>query len=747
MDECPPPPTVARPCPRRRSGTCSTGWAPAAPAPSWRGCARPADPWRGSPASSSPGSIAEDPLAAQIDGWFPDLTRSFTQIWSDDRTGTKQAWEYGRDLANRSLLRRIHSRRSLLENMVDFWSNHLHVSSEHFPAFAHRPSYDALLRRHALGSFETLLTEATLHPAMVLYLDTWLSERDHPNENHGRELLELHTVGRTAGYTEAMVKDSARILSGHTVRSGWSGSATDPWAPYYDPGKHALGSVTVLGFRHANDDPPTDAAVARAYLPYLARHPSTARRIARKLCVRFVADDPPEALVDSVAQAYLDSATSITATLRALVRSRDFRASVGRKATHPVRRPRPHRAGARDPPRRPRRHRGRLRPLAGLDAGVDAALPVAPARRLPRRRGSWGSATRMLNVLAACTGRSRRLLAQPGRDLPHAGLVAARAPIRFDLLVDHLCRLLLGRRSSATLLQAACDGHRRRPRARSSPPHPRSPWKMPRLLAGPARLPRPHDPVTELDHDDRPPVGHYPPRPGCCADSRPRRGSPGGGSWRAVAAGAAAGVSTSVFGDAVRQAVVRRRDRRQRAWWCSASAAASTGSASWSPTATRRTPRRGPASPSRAGRCSRPARIFGLHPELAPLQWLWSAGELAAVHAVGLPVPNRSHFEAMELVEDADPGSAERRGWVNRMVGLGGAPAASEAVHIGDAMPPTMISGPTPSVATRTLRDVRVAGSRRAAGQPRAGASCRLMWDRGTAARSARAASSALRRG
>ena len=102
---------------------------------------------------------------------------------------------------------------------------------------------------------------------------------------------------------------------------------------------------------------------------------------------------------------------------------------------------------------------------------------------------------------------------------------------------------------------------------------------------------------------------------------------------------------------------------------------------------------------------------FGLHPKLAPLGWLWDAGDMAAVHAVGLPVPNRSHFEAMELVEDADPGSAERRGWVNRMVGLGGAPTAADAVHLGDAMAPAMIGGPTPTVATRSLMDVRVAGS------------------------------------
>ena len=68
--------------------------------------------------------------------------------------------------------------------------------------------------------------------------------------------------------------------------------------------------------------------------------------------------------------------------------------------------------------------------------------------------------------------------------------------------------------------------------------------------------------------------------------------------------------------------------------------------------------------------------MFGLHPKMAPLSGCATSGELAAVHAVGLPVPNRSHFSAMEEIEDADPGSLARRGWVNRMIGLNDAPTA-----------------------------------------------------------------------
>lgn len=201
-----------------------------------------------------------------------------------------------------------------------------------------------------------------------------------------------------------------------------------------------------------------------------------------------------------------------------------------------------------------------------------------------------------------------------------------------------------------------------------------------------------------------------PATPDCCADlveatrlSRRRL-------LGAMAAAGATGVVTSVFGDAVRQT----------------SFAATTGGnvlvvlsfrggidglglvvPHGDPQYVKARPRIAVPADSLV----QPDAMFGLHPKLAPLEWLWQAGEMAAVHAVGLPVPNRSHFEAMELVEDADPGSAERRGWVNRMVGLEGSAAAADAVHLGGAMAPAMIGGPTPTVATQSLKDVRVAGS------------------------------------
>jgi uncharacterized protein (DUF1501 family) len=102
--------------------------------------------------------------------------------------------------------------------------------------------------------------------------------------------------------------------------------------------------------------------------------------------------------------------------------------------------------------------------------------------------------------------------------------------------------------------------------------------------------------------------------------------------------------------------------------------------------------------------------MFGLHPALAPLEWLWHSGELAAVHATGLKVPNRSHFSAMEEVEDADTGSVTRRGWVNRMIGLDSRSDPSEAIHLTGSIVPTMLAGPAPALAADGLDQISLVG-------------------------------------
>ncbi|RYP88730.1 DUF1501 domain-containing protein [Nocardioides guangzhouensis] len=99
---------------------------------------------------------------------------------------------------------------------------------------------------------------------------------------------------------------------------------------------------------------------------------------------------------------------------------------------------------------------------------------------------------------------------------------------------------------------------------------------------------------------------------------------------------------------------------------------------------------------------------FGLHPAFAPLLPMWNAGTFGAVHAVGLPAPNRSHFDAMIEVEDADPGSSGRVGWINRVVGLDASAQPEGAVQLGSALLPTSLVGPAPALGVRRVQDLSV---------------------------------------
>ncbi|MDR7280921.1 DUF1800 domain-containing protein [Catenuloplanes atrovinosus] len=239
----------------------------------------------------------------------------------------RYGWEAMFQVGTAAVTRAIWSNRQLFEVMVDFWSNHLNVTCPNGDVWDSRPDYDAaVIRRHALGRFADLLKASARHPAMLTYLDNRYSTRAKPNENYARELLELHTVGLI--YGEADVRQAAVLLTGMTVDS-----RTGLYR--YDQAAHATGAVTVLGFRHPNASAAGEPAVT-ALLDYLATHPATAERIARKLCVRFVADEPPAALVAALAKVYLANGTAIAPVLRALFTSAEFAASAGRKQRTPL---------------------------------------------------------------------------------------------------------------------------------------------------------------------------------------------------------------------------------------------------------------------------------------------------------------------------------------------------------------------------------------------------------------------------
>jgi hypothetical protein len=226
-----------------------------------------------------------------------------------------------------AMARAIWSNRQLYEVMVDFWSNHLNVTCPSGDVWDSRPDYDrTVIRKFAFGRFADMLKASAKHPAMLTYLDNRFSTKAAPNENYGRELLELHTVGLV--YSEADVKNAARLLTGMTV--SW-----ETGAYRYDARSHATGTVKVLGFSRANATATGGEAVAAALLDHLALHPATAKRIATKLCVRFVADDPPASLVTRLVKVYLDNRSAIVPVLRALFTSPEFAASVAAKVRTP----------------------------------------------------------------------------------------------------------------------------------------------------------------------------------------------------------------------------------------------------------------------------------------------------------------------------------------------------------------------------------------------------------------------------
>ena len=397
-----------------------------------------------------PDQIQLPALVEDLPSWYPDLKRAPGDRLSLARSGGPGHSDYARDLVNLSMLRRIHSPREVFETMADFWSNHLHITSPDDLAWTWRTDYDRVIRTHALGTFTDLLTAASLHPSMLLYLDNFRSRLDAPNENQGRELLELHTVGHDGGYTEDMVKDSAVILSGWTV--DYAGGTLEP---FYDVENHTLGAVSVLGFSDANTAR-DGRALTKRYLSYLAHHPATARHLATKLAARLVRDVPPSALVDKAAQAYLDADTSITAMLLAIVDSTEFRDSAGAKVRTPIedsvatlRALGPHPL----PPRSKDSYANRITYTHGGDALYSWPRPDGA----PDAAGAWASASRMLSSFrlhwVSASGNAPK---EDVRWRSTASWIPERR-MRYDVLVDHLARSVLGLRSTATMLQACCQ--------------------------------------------------------------------------------------------------------------------------------------------------------------------------------------------------------------------------------------------------------------------------------------------------
>ena len=258
------------------------------------------------------------------------------------------------ELVQAKLLRAIYSDRQLEEVMTDFWFNHFNVFAGKGPERLFLTNYEQdVIRPRALGKFEDLLVATAKSPAMLFYLDNWVSVGpnsmralgipDRPmrpygpygrprrfppvnpnakrkansglNENYGRELLELHTLSVNGGYSQRDVTEVAKVFTGWTIEKPNDGGSFK-----YEPRMHEPGPKFVLGHRIK----PKGEDEGREVLHMLATSPQTAHFISLKLAQRFVSDDPPPALVDRMAKTFEKKKGDIREVLTTLFHSPEF---------------------------------------------------------------------------------------------------------------------------------------------------------------------------------------------------------------------------------------------------------------------------------------------------------------------------------------------------------------------------------------------------------------------------------------
>ena len=229
------------------------------------------------------------------------------------------------ELQAAKLLRAVYSERQLQEVLVDFWFNHFNVFAGKIDDKPVMLEYERdVIRPHVLGRFRDLLGAVAKSPAMLFYLDNWLSRAGRLNENYGRELMELHTLGVDGGYTQRDVVDVARAFTGWTLPKPREASGFAFDAKAHDrKEKHVLGHTLKAG--RGQED-------GEAVLDLLARNPSTARFIATKLARRFVADDPPPALVERAARTFLKTDGDLREVVRTILMSPEMFAPEARRA-------------------------------------------------------------------------------------------------------------------------------------------------------------------------------------------------------------------------------------------------------------------------------------------------------------------------------------------------------------------------------------------------------------------------------
>jgi len=275
----------------------------------------------------APGPDAE--LEARLAPFNNTLKLSTTQVlvtYADSGNQTASIQAYLDNIYNAKLIRSVHTKNQLDEVLADFWFNHFNVNiSENFVRESIQSYERDAIRPNAMGKFETLLRATAEHATMMYYLDNYLSQTGRTvngvlvsglNENYGREILELHTVGVDAGYAQSDVYDAARAFTGWGIDNVNRGGNF-----VYTPARHDTGSKNVFGLQLAAGGGKDDGD---RLIKYLATHPMTARHISTKLARRFVADEPAASLVDRMSETWLATDGDIKEVVRTMIGSAEF---------------------------------------------------------------------------------------------------------------------------------------------------------------------------------------------------------------------------------------------------------------------------------------------------------------------------------------------------------------------------------------------------------------------------------------
>jgi uncharacterized protein (DUF1800 family) len=265
----------------------------------------------------------------------------------DMKKTAQQAYQQGmsnlaKEAADRSLMRDLYAPDQLNEQMTWFWMNHFNVHMYKRDIRAMIADYeDQAIRPRALGHFRDLLEATLRHPAMLRYLDNDQNAAGHINENYAREIMELHTMGVGSGYTQTDVQELARILTGVGVNITPNAPKLPPnkQALYlreglfeFNPNRHDFGDKMFLG--HVIHGSGFDEV--RQALDILSKQPATAHHVSLQLATYYMGDNPPEAVVKRMTDAFQQTDGDIAQVMRAMITSRAFDASLGQAFKDPM---------------------------------------------------------------------------------------------------------------------------------------------------------------------------------------------------------------------------------------------------------------------------------------------------------------------------------------------------------------------------------------------------------------------------